>query len=142
VLTADAEHIDRWRGLADMLLTKQNEFRKQVTKNEGFAPKSADKAPMLDLIAELRQDPAALNALVEIRALPDPRYSDDDWARVRDVAQVWCSPRRNWTRCFASRARWTFPPSRWPRCARSAAADAPTDLNLRLDYRLQHHLGR
>ena len=32
--------------------------------------------------------PGAQQALVEVRALPEPRYGDEDWKRVRDVAQV------------------------------------------------------
>ena len=140
VLTADAEHIERWRGVADLLLTKQNEFRKQVTKNEGFPPKSADKAPMLDLIAELGRNPAALRALVEIRSLPDPRYDDAQWGRVREVAQVLVLAAAELDQVFRERGTVDFPTVSMAAVRALGSADAPTDLSLRLDYRLQHIL--
>ena len=139
-LTADAEHIERWRGLADMLLTKQNEFRKQVTKNEGFPPKSPDKAPMLDLITELGREPAALRALVEIRSLPDPRYDDAQWGRVREVAQVLVLAAAELDQVFRERGAVDFPTVSMAAVRALGSADAPTDLSLRLDYRLQHIL--
>jgi len=139
-LTADAEHIERWRGLADMLLTKQNEFRKQVTKKEGFPPNSADKAPMLDLIAELGRDPATLDALVDIRSLPDPRYDDAQWGRVREVAQVLVLAAAELDQVFRERGAVDFPTVSMAAVRALGSADAPTDLSLRLDYRLRHIL--
>ena len=140
VLTADAEHIERWRGIADMVLTKQNEFRKQVTRNEGFPPKSPDKAPMLDLITELGRDPAALRVLVEIRSLPDPRYDDAQWGRVREVAQVLVLAAAELDQVFRERGAVDFPTVSMAAVRALGSADAPTDLSLRLDYRLQHIL--
>ena len=54
--------------------------------------------------------------------------------------RCWCWRRRSWMVYFASKVPWIFPRSRSRDCARSAASDEPTDLSLRLDYRLQHIL--
>jgi hypothetical protein len=43
---------------------------------------------MLDLLQELERDPSARRVLGRCAALPDPAYSDEQWARVREVAQV------------------------------------------------------
>ena len=140
-LRPESGHIERWRGIAAMCLTKEGTLRKQLTKDEGFPPKCADKPLMLNLLSEFDRQPGALRALVELRALPAPGYSDEEWARVRDVgAGSGARRRRIGTRCFASRARWIFLPYRWPRCALSAPRMPRRILNLRLDYRLQHIL--
>jgi superfamily I DNA/RNA helicase len=123
-----------------MLLTKQNEYRKQLTKNEGFPPNSPDKAPMLDLLAELGRDPATLRVLVDIRSLPDPRYDDAQWGRVREVAQVLVLAAAELDQVFRERGAVDFPTVSMAAVRALGSADAPTDLSLRLDYRLQHIL--
>ena len=140
MLRPEAEDFDRWRALAAMLLTKDAGFRKQLTKNEGFPPKCADKAPMLDLLAELARGPTALRALVEIRALPAPRYDDAQWDRVREVAQVLVLAAAQLAQVFRERSTADFPAVAMAAVRALGAADAPTDLGLRLDYRLQHIL--
>ena len=57
--------------------------------SDGFPPQCAEREPMIDLVAGVRPPPrSVLPALLSVRGLPAPAYSDEDWARVRDVAQV------------------------------------------------------
>jgi ATP-dependent exoDNAse (exonuclease V) beta subunit len=67
--------------LADLLLTLDGSFRKQVTKTIGFpSERKREKTQILDLIARL----AALeSALAAVRSLPPARYTDEDWQIVR-----------------------------------------------------------
>jgi ATP-dependent helicase/nuclease subunit A len=44
-LTADAAHIDRWRGIAEMLLTKDDEYRKQLTRIKASRRSPPTKRP-------------------------------------------------------------------------------------------------
>jgi len=122
------------------LLTGEGEFRKRLTKNEGFPPQCADKSPMLDLLQELDREPGARGALAEIRALPAPAYSDEQWARVREVAQVLILAAAELDPVFREQGAADFPAVSLAALRALGSAEEPTDLGLRLDYRLQHIL--
>ncbi len=139
-LRADTSDLARWRALAGLLLTAEGEFRKRLTKNEGFPPQCADKAPMMDLLQEMDGLPGARKALVELRALPAPAYSDEQWERVRDVAQVLVLAAAELDQVFREQGAADFPAVSMAALRALGSADAPTDLGLRLDYRLQHIL--
>jgi ATP-dependent helicase/nuclease subunit A len=139
-LRADTGDIARWRGVASMLLTNEAAYRKRLTKNEGFPPQDAGKSLMTDLIAELDREPAALRALVEIRSLPFPKYDDEQWSRVREVAQVLVLAAAQLDQVFREAGAVDFPAVSMAALRALGTATAPTDLSLRLDYRLQHIL--
>jgi ATP-dependent helicase/nuclease subunit A len=139
-LRADATDHARWCAIARLLLTATGEFRKRLTKNDGFDPQCADKAPMLDLLQELERAPAARQTLVEIRNLPPPAYSDEQWGRVREVAQVLVLAAAELDQVFREQGVADFPAVSLAALRALGTADAPTDLGLRLDYRLQHVL--
>jgi len=139
-LRADTADLARWCGAARLVLTEAGELRKRLTKNEGFPPQSADKPPMLDLLQELDRDPRARKILVEIRRLPAPAYSDDEWGRVREVAQVLVLAAAELDQVFREQGAADFTAVSLAALRALGSADAPTDLGLRLDYRLQHIL--
>ncbi len=139
-LRAAATDQARWCAVARLLLTATGEFRKRLTKNDGFDPQCADKAPMLDLLQELERAPAARQTLVEIRNLPPPAYSDEQWGRVREVAQVLVLAAAELDQVFREQGAADFPAVSLAALRALGNADAPTDLGLRLDYRLQHVL--
>jgi len=137
VAAADA---GRWRSAAELLLTTRGKFRKTVTKSQGFPPGCADKAAMTDLLQELAQDPAVTDVVQALRALPDPAYSDEQWGRVREVAQVLVLAAAELDVVFREQGAVDFPAVSMAALRSLGSAAAPTDLNLRLDYRLQHVL--
>ena len=139
-LRPDAKHVGRWRGMAAECLTNGGALRKRLTKAEGFPPQCAEKPLMLELLAELANLPEALQALEEVRTLPAPRYGDEDWKRVRDVAQVLVLAAAELERVFREQGAVDFPAVSMAALRALGTAAAPTDLNLRLDYRLQHIL--
>jgi len=139
-LQPEPGQIERWRGLAAMCLTKDSALRKRLTKTEGFPPQCAEKPLMMQLLSEFERRPQALRALKELRALPDPKYSDEDWARVRDVAQVLVLAAAELEGVFREQGAVDFPAVSMAALRALGSADAPTDLSLRLDYRLQHLL--
>jgi ATP-dependent helicase/nuclease subunit A len=139
-LTAEAADVGRWRDLTSVLLTGGGSWRKKLTKNEGFAEKSADKARMMDLIAELERDPHLLPMLLEVRVLPDPAYSDEQWERARHMAQVLVLAAAQLAPVFRERGTVDFAAVSMAALRALGSEDAPTDLTLRLDYRLQHIL--
>ena len=137
---AETADLERWRGIARVLLTADGGFRKRVTKNEGFPPQCADKPAMLDLLQEFDRDAHARRILLEIRDLPAPAYSDRQWGRVREVAQVLVLAVAELDAVFREQGTADFPAVSLAALRALGAADAPTDLGLRLDYRLQHIL--
>ena len=139
-LRADATDHARWCAVAAVVLTATGEFRKRLTKNDGFDPQCADKAPMQDLLLELERAPGARQILAEIRNLPAPAYSDEQWGRVREVAQVLVLAAAELDQVFREQGAADFPAVSLAALRALGPADAPTDLGLRLDYRLQHVL--
>jgi ATP-dependent helicase/nuclease subunit A len=140
VLRPDTRDMGRWRGAAALLLTNDGAYRKRLTINEGFPPQCADKSVMSDLIVELDREPAVLRTLVELRALPSPAYDDAQWSRVREVAQVLVLAAAQLEQVFRERGMVDFPAVSMAAVQALGTEAAPTDLNLRLDYRLRHIL--
>jgi ATP-dependent exoDNAse (exonuclease V) beta subunit len=138
-LRAEAGDIARWRGLAASFLTADGGLRKQVNRHQGFPPGCADKPAMENLLEELDRAGNARDILRELRTLPDPAYSDEQWARVRDVAQVLVLAAAELDGVFREQGGVDFSAVSIA-ALRALGGDAPTDLALRLDYRLQHIL--
>ncbi len=139
-LRPEAKHVGRWRAMAALCLTNGSALRKRLTKAEGFPAQCTEKPLMLELLAELANMPEALGALVEVRTLPAPKYGDEEWERVRDVAQVLVLAAAELERVFRERGAVDFPAVSMAALRALGTPMSPTDLNLRLDYRLQHIL--
>lgn len=139
-LRGEAHEMARWQGICFLLLTKEGAYRARLTIAEGFPPDHADKQTMLDLIAEVQRNPALLLALMTVRELPQPAYSDSQWQRVRDVAQVMVLAAAQLDQLFREHGAVDFPAVALAARQALGSVDAPTDLNLRLDYQLRHVL--
>jgi ATP-dependent helicase/nuclease subunit A len=140
-LRATPDDAARWRCTAALLLRADGRaLRKTVTKAQGFAPGSADKTSMLNLIERFAADPRILDTLIELRTLPDSDYSDAAWGRVREVAQVLVLAAAELEGVFREQGAVDFPAVSIAALRALGSVDAPTDLSLRLDYRLQHIL--
>jgi ATP-dependent helicase/nuclease subunit A len=135
------EDAARWRCMAALLLRADGRaLRKTVNKAQGFPPGSADKTSMLSLIESFAADPRILDALIELRTLPDAHYSDAAWGRVREVAQVLVLAAAELDGVFREQGAVDFSAVSIAGLRALGSEDAPTDLSLRLDYRLQHIL--
>ena len=139
-LRSDATDVGRWRCMAAHVTTADRAMRKTMTKVQGFPAGCADKTPMLDLLAQFDADPRVLDLLLELRSLPEPVYSDDAWGRVREVAQVLVLAAAQLDAVFREQGAVDFPAVSLGALRALGSADDPTDLSLRLDYRLQHIL--
>jgi len=95
---------------------------------------------MQDLLQELDRHRAARRTLAEILTLPPPRHSDEQWARVREVAQVLVLAAAELDQVWSEAGAVDFPAVSLAALRALGSAAAPTDLALRLDYRLQHIL--
>ncbi len=139
-LGAETADLPRWRALATLMLTSKDEFRKTVNAASGFPPKTAEKAAMQDILLEFAQDSKILPALAELQYLPLPKYSDAQWARVRDVAQLLVFAAAQLSEVFREAGAVDFPAVSLAALRALGSSEEPSDLALRLDYRLQHVL--
>ena len=70
--------------LAQLLLTDDGAFRKQMSVNLGFPPdRKQEKLRISALIAELQAIQDLAPALHRVRSLPPARYSEEDWQIVQ-----------------------------------------------------------
>lgn len=85
---------EHWEALTCLLLTKEGDWRKRFTVNEGFPPASkgteAKKwiAGRDEMMGRLRSITGLLESLRAIRTLPASRYDDDQWLTLRHLFTV------------------------------------------------------
>jgi len=139
-LGATAADLGRWRELADLVLTQAGAIRARVTRTQGFPVGCADKPEMMDLLSELAREQRAVALLAAVRGLPEAAYSDADWAGVRDVAQVLLLASVELDQVFREQGAVDFTAVAMAARRALGSDSQPTDLALRLDYRLQHVL--
>ena len=100
----DPASLDRWRALADWLLTKNGTWRspnpKKVDRTLGFPPpgeavdpaerelRGTMKARMRALLEALRREEGFREALAAVRGLPAPCYGDAEWSVIEALAAV------------------------------------------------------
>jgi ATP-dependent exoDNAse (exonuclease V) beta subunit len=139
-LRPDASDVARWRSLAKVLLNSTGGLRKRFSVKEGFPPGSAHKAAMTTVVEQMAGDSRIAPMLVQLNTLPDPTYGDEAWARVREVAQVLVFSAAELDAVFREQGAVDFTAISLAALRALGQEEAPTDLNLRLDYRLQHIL--
>jgi ATP-dependent exoDNAse (exonuclease V) beta subunit len=132
-----------WAALADLVLTKKDEWRKSLTKNDGFpagAAHAAAKQRALALIDGLRADDALRAALADTRRLPPPAYTEPQWQVLEAITELLKRAVGQLKLVFQSRGQVDF--TEVSQRALLALADTvgPTDLALRLDYQIRHLL--
>jgi len=121
-LPAD-ENVEGWKQLAADLLTRKGDWRK----------KDAD-AQALSENEPLRE------ALAALPGLPSPRYSDEQWEALEAITRVLPLAVAELKLVFAARGQADFVEIAHGASAALGDVDAPTDLLLSLDYRIQHIL--
>ena len=85
-LGARAEDLPAWQKLASLVLTKENTWRKNLSRSE--CDPGAEKAALSALIGHLSAIDGAREALVEIRHLPPSALPADDAAALDALARV------------------------------------------------------
>ncbi|MFY9328663.1 MAG: UvrD-helicase domain-containing protein [Georgfuchsia sp.] len=142
-LMGDLSELDTWRGLAGLLLTNSGTLRRRFDKNMGL-PAEKEAKPFKDALAAcietLAQIPGAEAALARIQLLPEPML-DAEEARIVGVfarllkfaaAQLWSVFQQQREVDFieiAQRALFAL-----------GDETGPTNLQLKLDYRISHLL--
>ena len=143
-LTTQPETLPIWRAICDLLLTGSDTLRSRFDKNMGL-PATDEAKPYKESLAEvietLRQTAGAEAAMARIRCLPSPRHDAAEWQIVGAfaqllnlaAAQLWVVFKESGTVDFVEVSRRALQ-------ALEDTSGTPTELALKLDYRIQHLL--
>ncbi|MDQ6986640.1 MAG: UvrD-helicase domain-containing protein [Mariprofundaceae bacterium] len=141
----DVQELPLWQAIADELLTQKGEFRKTVNVRRGFpAGKefAEQKKHFVALLDRLAGIPALGEALHALRRLPaTAQYEDAQWQVLAALLDILILASAQLQRLFGERGEADF--TEIALRALDAMADeqgAPSDLLLRLDYRIHHIL--
>ncbi len=137
-----------WRGIAALLLTDRGEVRKPagITVRNGFpkgekgTPEAAAKARMQSLVEAVARHPAWAERLAACRIIPDPVYSDGQWAVVGAVVEVLYLAAAHLWLLFGERGVADFPAIAMEATAALGEAEAPGELLLAIDREVRHLL--
>ncbi|MBF0612705.1 MAG: UvrD-helicase domain-containing protein [Magnetococcales bacterium] len=139
--TADPLYREQWLAIAHLLLTAGGEWRRRLTVREGFPPQfKGEKAAMTELLDNLSLHEGLRQTLLAIRLLPPLVYGEEQWQVLRAlltllpvaVAQLWL--------LFSQHGKTDFSEISQRALLALGESHAPSDLALRLDYRLRHLL--
>ena len=142
--TADVEH---WCGIAELLLTKEGDWRKRISVNEGFPPGNtksekdeakAWKSRLEILIGSLNPEDAFRQALHDMRQLPPPCYSDKQWEILGAITRLLPYAVAQLNIIFQSSGYVDFSEVAQRALLALGDPESPTDLALALDYRIKH----
>ncbi|MCX7184533.1 MAG: UvrD-helicase domain-containing protein [Nitrosospira sp.] len=138
-----------WRGIAELLLTKEGDWRRQHDVKNGFPPGSSKaekeisrswKERALALIAVLKENDALRQTLHDLRRLPPPAYTDMQWEVLGAITRLLLHTVGQLKLVFQARGQVDFTEVAQAALLALGEPDAPTDLALALDYRIRHLL--
>ncbi len=142
-LRGRVEELPLWRGVCELLLTREGTLRRQVDVRVGFPAGKEGKAhkdAMAACLADFAAGAPHVAALERIRALPDPRYAPEEWRTVDALAQLLrLAAAQLWT-VFREANETDFIEVAQRALEALGDVETPSDLALRLDYRIQHLL--
>ncbi|MCH8262738.1 MAG: UvrD-helicase domain-containing protein [Proteobacteria bacterium] len=158
---ADPDALSQWHGLAEILLTKQNEWRKTVNKNTGFpAGEKIIKDRFIQLLASYADNEDLLEALTDIRCLPEVWTSSDgenaaqknetqnnktwindsQWNILQVLPTLLVMAEAQLRVLFSEHSKIDFTGIEQSALQALGGDEQPSDLALQLDYRIQHIL--
>lgn len=130
-----------WRGLGELLLTRDGNFRAKVNKRDGFPAKTDEKGRITALLERLGDHAALAARLDRARSLPEPHYDEADWQTLQALIRVLQAAAAELELVFAEAGHMDF--AGLSDAALRGLGDVETgitDLGLYLDRRLRHIL--
>jgi len=141
-----------WQGIAELLLTQDQTWRKIVTEKQGFPAPSSTKDPadkayfqaqkngFCELLTELQKYPRFLEALQRLRECPPPQYDEAQWEMVKALVKLLPILTGELSLVFQERGIVDFTEISLRALKALGEEEIPTDLALGLDYKIQHIL--
>ena len=131
----------RWLGIAELLLTKEGNWRRQVNKNQGFPPgDSGQKKEFHGLLESLSGMDGFRAALSDTRVLPPTSYSDEQWDVLLALFELLPVAVGELQRLFSARRLTDYIEIAMGASDALGTADSPGDIALLLDYQVRHIL--
>ena len=146
---ASVEALPRWRAVVRFVAREGKAFIREPKDSEGFPAigkgpgadvRRANKQAMKALCERLSETPGLLDALRAVARLPDPVLGDDAWRIVDALIRIVRDAVAELTTVFAERRRFDFVQGNLAALDALGDEDAPSDLLLRLDTKVQHLL--
>ena len=146
------KHRGQWEGIAELLLTQGGTWRARVTRDQGFPPQGDAasqgekerfremKQRMEALLQSLESEDTFRQQLALLSQLPPGTYADEDWATLQALVQLLRIASAHLELVFTERGQIDFTALAQAAIMALGGTDAPTDLALALDYRIQHLL--
>ena len=150
IMPGNEEHdVPLWRSIVELLTTKKGSWRMTLKKADGFPPGNTNdekekarfwKDRALTLINKLKENDTLLKWLHNIRELPPPTYTNIQWEVLGSITRLLPYTVAQLKLVFQARGRVDFTEVAQGALRALGKPDAPTDLALALDYRIQHLL--
>src|SRR5439155_3694616 len=146
------DSVAQWQALADWLLRSgDRKFRASVDVRNGLpargrpaalghADRAARKYAMRSLLESLAAIDGLEPALDRVRTLPPPRYADESWSFVGGLLDILPRCVARLAIVFSRTGKIDFAEATLIALRALGAEDAPTDLMLSLDMRIEHLL--
>ena len=143
-----ADGIPQWRGLAELLLTKDGGLRKRVDKRAGFPVSNADgkgrckqmKDAFAALIQHLQGHPGFIARVAQVRGFPPVEYTQEQWQVMRALFLFLKIAVAELRLVMSELGEVDFIEMALGAGTALGKDDAPTDLAMVLDYHIQHIL--
>lgn len=140
-----------WPGLAALFLTAKGEARKTLNKNQGVPTAKAvepharerleqHRQAAKDILERLTNLPGAVAALARAASLPQPAYSDPEWQVLLALVRLMRLAALHLQVGFSDSGQTDFSEVQTRAIAGLGHPEAPSELALALDYRLEHLL--
>lgn len=148
----DLNDLPQWIGFAHLLLTKEHDWRKRLTENEGFPAPSKmkdkqqkqhcenNKKRMQQLLLQLQDNETLKQLFSDILSSPPTNYSHSQRSIIESLVTLLPILVAQLRLIFAQKGKVDY--CEITLCALQALGETetPTDLALSLDYRIQHIL--
>jgi len=141
-ITESVESLPDWQAMIGMLLTTQDEWRKPrgINAKLGFPPKSDHKIEFASILEALAADRSLLEALVEIRHLPDTPRGGDAWDLIVLISSLLPVLQAHLLLVFQRTGEVDHTHVALAAIQALGTDELPTALAQRLDYQIEHIL--
>jgi ATP-dependent helicase/nuclease subunit A len=137
----EPESLPTWNAIAELLLKKDGDIRKQIDKRIGFpADNKAMKARMADQLQSLGTETEFVQLLHAVRLLPPISYTDEQWSVLLSLFRLLPIAVAELQRLSLGRGVTDYIEIALSAGTALGTADEPGDIALLLDYQLRHIL--
>ena len=146
------DDLNFWKKANDLLLTTDNEWRKQVRQSEGFPSSSNEKNQekkeyytdmkqrVYTLIKQLKNQLGLHEALIDFKNAPPLTYSEAQWKTLAALFELLPVLVAHLKLVFQQQQKGDYTEILLGALAALGDEDNPTDLALSLDYQIEHLL--